>query len=69
MKRIGELEVDAIGPGHGEPCDKGYLAYQAGIVQGWIDVVKSAIEKGLGPAQAFAEITVRLWILRNLWSL
>lgn len=58
LKRIGELDVDVIVPGHGEPCDKDYLAEQAGIVQGWIDAVKSAIEKGLGPEQAFAEITV-----------
>ncbi len=58
LKRIGELDVDVIVPGHGELCDKDYIAEQAGIVQGWIDAVKSAIEKGLSPEQAFAEITL-----------
>ena len=58
LKRIDELDVDVIVPGHGEPCDKSYLTEQAGIIQGWIDVVKSAIEKGWSPEQAFAEITV-----------
>jgi cyclase len=58
LKRIGELDVDVIVPGHGEPCDKNYLAEQAGIVQGWIDEVKSAIKRGLDKEQAFTGITI-----------
>jgi cyclase len=58
LERIGELDVDVIVPGHGETCDKGYLSEQAGIVQAWIDAVKSALEKGWDLDQACAEIIV-----------
>ena len=58
LKKIGEMDVDVMVPGHGELCGKDYLDEQAGIVQGWIDAVRSAIEKGLSPEQAYAEITI-----------
>ncbi len=57
LKKIGELDVDVIVPGHGLPCKKDYLKEQAGIIRGWVEVVKSAINKGLSEAEAVAKIT------------
>lgn len=57
LKRIGELDVDVIVPGHGEVCDKGYLEEQASFIQEWMDAVKSAIKQGLSKEQAQAEIS------------
>jgi len=57
LKRIGELDVDIIVPGHGELCTKAYLEEQSGIIEQWIEVVRAAIEKGLSKEEAMAKIT------------
>ena len=46
LKRIGELEVDHIIPGHGDVCDKTYLGEQANYIQECVDTIKEAIDKG-----------------------
>lgn len=46
LKKISELDVDIIVPGHGEVCDKSFLAEQAGYIQECIDVITAAVEKG-----------------------
>lgn len=56
LKRLGELEVDTIVPGHGELCHKDYLAEQAGIIEKWVDVVQSAIRQGLSQEEACAKV-------------
>lgn len=58
LKKIGDLDVDIIVPGHGELCNKDYLAEQTAIIQGWIDVVKSAIERGLSLEEACDKVSV-----------
>ena len=58
LNKVRELDVDIIIPGHGDICKKDYLDEQAGIIQGWIDAVKSVIEKGLNQEEAFAEISI-----------
>lgn len=47
LKRIGELDVDVIVPGHGEVCDKGYLEEQAAVIHDWLGAVREAKGKGL----------------------
>ena len=55
LKKIEALPVEHIVPGHGEICTKDYLKEQAQIVQGWIDLVKSAIKRGLTQEQLWDE--------------
>jgi cyclase len=57
LKKIGELDIDTIVPGHGDICKKTYLEEQTRIVQGWVDVVKSAIKQGLSVQQAIEKIS------------
>jgi len=47
LQRIAALDVQTIVPGHGEPCDPGYLAEQAQIIHNWIGVVEDYVRRGL----------------------
>ena len=58
LKRIGELDVDYIIPGHGEICDKSYLVEQADFIQEWVDTVKKAIDKGWTKEEAMSRISL-----------
>ena len=58
LKRIGELEVDYIVPGHGEVCDKSYLKEQARYVQDCLDTVKKAIDQGWTKAESIARVAL-----------
>jgi cyclase len=55
LESIGSLDVQVIVPGHGEPCDKRYLAEQAQIIQNWIGVVEDYVRRGLSEDEAVAE--------------
>lgn len=57
LRRIGDLDVDVIVPGHGEVCDKGYLKEQASFIQEWMDTVRKAIKQGLSKEEAQARIS------------
>lgn len=57
LKKVGELDVDIIVPGHGELCTKAYLEEQSNIIEQWVEVVRSAIDKGLSEEDAMAKIT------------
>ena len=57
LNRIGELDVDYIVPGHGEVCDKSYLAEQAAFIQEWMDAVKGAIKTGWSKEEAMNKIS------------
>jgi len=52
LKRIEEMDVEVIIPGHGEPCDKSYLSVQAAVIHNWLDVVQKAISQGLSRKEA-----------------
>ncbi|MFC1977519.1 MBL fold metallo-hydrolase [Chloroflexota bacterium] len=52
LKRLEELDVDMLVPGHGTICDKSYIPGQAAIIQGWIDVVTTAIKQGMSLEEA-----------------
>ncbi len=52
---IGALDVETIVPGHGEPCDKRYLAQQAQILHNWIGVVEEYVRRGLTEDEAVAQ--------------
>jgi cyclase len=54
LDAIGALDVETIVPGHGEPCDKRYLAQQAQIIENWIGVVEDYVRRGLSEDEAVA---------------
>jgi glyoxylase-like metal-dependent hydrolase (beta-lactamase superfamily II) len=55
LERIGQLDVDTIVPGHGEPCTRAYLAEQARVVQEWVSAVERLVDRGLTEEEALAE--------------
>ena len=58
LQKIGELEVDYIVPGHGEPCDKSYLKEEADYIQGCLDAVRKAIDRGWTRDEAVARVSL-----------
>ena len=52
LKRIEELDVDVLVPGHGSICDRSYIPEQRAIVQSWIDAITNAIEQGMSLEEA-----------------
>jgi cyclase len=58
LKRIGELDVDYIVPGHGEICDKSYLTEQADFIQEWVDTVRKALDRGWAKKEAMSRISL-----------
>jgi cyclase len=58
LKRIGELEVDYIVPGHGEVCDKSYLKEEADYIQGCVDAVRKVIDRGWTRDEAVAGVSL-----------
>ena len=57
LRRIGELDVSQIVPGHGEVCDRTYLREMSTFIQEWVDTVKSAIAQGMSKEDALATIS------------
>ncbi len=46
LRRLSELDIEVVVPGHGELCKKDYFSEQSRIIQEWIDTVKTAIKRG-----------------------
>ena len=57
LKKLSELDVDVVVPGHGDLCKKDYLEEQAGIVRQWVETVKSAIKQGWSASEAGERIS------------
>lgn len=55
LRRIDEFDFETLVPGHGEPCDRDYLARQAEVIQNWIGLVEGFVERGLSEAEALAQ--------------
>jgi len=58
LERLGEFEVVHVVPGHGEVCDRSYLAEQASSIQRWLDTVQQAIDRGWSKAEAMDRIAL-----------
>ena len=52
LDRIRGLDFDIIVPGHGEPCDKTYLAEQSEIIAAWIEAVEDMVTRGMSEEDA-----------------
>lgn len=57
LKKIEELDVDRIIPGHGKVCDKRYLREQASFIEEWVETVREAIGQGLSREEAREKIS------------
>jgi cyclase len=57
LKRIGDLDVDVIVPGHGSVCDKRCLEEQASFIEEWMEAVRGAIRQGFSKEEAQAGIS------------
>ena len=57
LRRIGEMEIDLIVPGHGEVCDKHSIRELSAFIEEWINAVKEAIRKGMSKEEAMATIS------------
>jgi len=57
LKKIEELDVDVIVPGHGEVCDKSYIKEQASFIKEWMEAVRQAIRQGLTKEEAQERIS------------
>jgi cyclase len=55
LERIGELDAAVIVPGHGEPCDRGYLRTQAEVIERWIGAVEDVVRRGLTEEEALRQ--------------
>ena len=58
LKRLEQLDVDYVVPGHGEVCRKSYLPQMGRTVQSWIDAVAAAIARGMSQAEAVEKVTM-----------
>jgi cyclase len=58
LKKIGQLDVDYIVPGHGGVCGKSYLVEMSAGVAAWIEVVKDALKKGWSLEESQARINM-----------
>lgn len=57
LEKLKELDAEIYIPGHGEVCGKDYLDKQAEVVQEWIDVLKTAVDKGWSIEEAQEQIS------------
>ena len=57
LKKISELDVNIIIPGHGEICDKSYLHEQTAFIEEWVEAVRKAIQQGLSKKEAQEQIS------------
>jgi len=49
------MDVETIAPGHGETCDKRYLAEQGQIIENWVGTVEDFVRRGMTEAEALAQ--------------
>ncbi len=52
LKRLQDLEVDVMVPGHGSICDRSYIPEMRAFIQDWIDAVTEAIDRGMSLKEA-----------------
>jgi len=58
LKLIQELDVDILVPGHGNICDRSYIAEMRAFIQAWIDAITAAIKQGMSLNEAQDKISL-----------
>jgi cyclase len=56
LKKLSDLDVDTIVPGHGEMVTKDYIKEQTEIVHRWVETAQSAMNQGLSAEEAAAKM-------------
>ena len=56
LKRMQQLDVNVVVPGHGGICDKSYLGEMVSDIERWIRVVSEAFTDGMSLEEAQAKI-------------
>jgi cyclase len=59
LKKIQQLDVDVIIPGHGEICDRSYIPKMSNIIITWINIIKESIKKGWSVDEAQNNIRIQ----------
>ncbi len=57
LKKLEDLDVDYIVPGHGEPCDRSYLKDEAAFVSECIASIEQALQKGWSKEETIARVS------------
>ena len=57
LRKLEELNIEVIVPGHGELTDKNYIKEISSYIQEWIDAVKFAIDRGSSKEEAMNSIS------------
>jgi cyclase len=55
LQRIAAIDAAVIVPGHGEPCDRGYVQEQAQIIEAWVGAVEDFVRRGMTEEEALAQ--------------
>lgn len=58
LKRIQELDVDTVVPGHGDVCRKEDIARMIEAIEYWIQSIQSAMDKGMDLDQTLNNVTM-----------
>jgi len=56
LKRLEELDVDIVVPGHGEVCGKESFSEMRRNIKDWVDMVSGTIDRGLSIDETIEEI-------------
>ncbi len=56
LKRLEELDVDMVVPGHGEITDRSCFSKMSNIIQDWLDAVGDAVKKGMSLEEACEKV-------------
>jgi cyclase len=57
LRRLEELDVDIVVPGHGEVCGKEAFSQMSINVKDWVNAISDAISRGLGVKETIEEIS------------
>lgn len=57
LRRLQELDVDYVIPGHGSVCDKSYIPEMAAFIGDWVNAVRKAIKQGMSLEEAQSRIS------------
>jgi len=61
LRKIGEMDVDHIVPGHGETCDRSYIAEWTKFLEEWFENVRQAVRKGWSKGESIERIAPPSW--------
>ncbi len=56
LKRLDQLDVDIVVPGHGEVCGKEAFSQMSENIKDWVNAVSAAIDRGLGVEETIEAI-------------